>query len=106
MQSFLFSLFELRTLNSQSLVPDNVHTLVARLHVQAEEERLVGGQRQENAGSYGSAGKKRKGKGGGKGQDALPLPTQNGEGDQLSVSSGVLQVRLPEVSKTIFHCEL
>lgn len=82
------------------------HVSEARLHVQAEEERLVGGQRQENAGSYGSAGKKRKGKGGGKGQDTLPLPTQNGEGDQLSVSSGVLQARFPELSKTIVQCEL
>ncbi len=64
---------------------------------QAEEERLAGAQRGDGGGPDGpGAGKPRKGrpsKGGGAGGAAAPLPTQNGEGDRLSVSSGVLQAR-------------
>lgn len=61
--------------------------------VQADEERMMSGQRQD---AVCTGAKKRKGRASkGGGADAAPpsLPTQNGEGDQLSVSSGILQVR-------------
>jgi hypothetical protein len=64
---------------------------------QAEEERLSVAQRTDGGGPEApGAGKPRRGrpgKGGGAAGAAAPLPTQNGEGDRLSVSSGVLQVR-------------
>lgn len=63
---------------------------------QAEEERLVDGQRRDGTNECRSGGKARRRRGGkGGGADAAPLPVQNGEGDRLSVSSGIVQARLP-----------
>ena len=62
------------------------------LPVQADEERMMSGQRQDAACTGAKKRKSRASKGGGGDSAAPALPTQNGEGDQLSVSSGIVQV--------------
>lgn len=64
------------------------------------------GQRKDAACTGAKKRKGRASKGGGGDAAAPSLPTQNGEGDQLSVSSGILQVRAMAAPTISMVCAL